>query len=49
MDYSQMLEQLRSGELDKFVVTSQEFSDFYVVWQRLSLSNAIRELPNVVV
>ncbi|WPQ68474.1 hypothetical protein [Weissella paramesenteroides] len=42
MDYSQMLDQLRSGELDEFVVTAKEFSDFYVVWRDYPYQNAIR-------
>lgn len=42
MDYNQMLEQLRSGELDQFIVTSEEFPDFYTVWRDYPYQNAVK-------
>lgn len=41
MDYNQMLDQLRSGELNQFIVTAKEFSDFYNVWRDYPYQNAI--------
>ena len=33
MDYEEMLEQLRSGELEEFVLEAKDFKEFYEVWR----------------
>lgn len=42
MDYEEMLEQLRSGELEEFVLEAKDFKAFYEVWRNYPYQNAIR-------
>ena len=41
MDYEEMLEQLRSGELEEFVLEAKDFKEFYEVWRNYPYQNAI--------
>jgi hypothetical protein len=46
MDYEAMLEQLRTGELEKFEITSDDFGRFYEVWRDYPYQNAIRGIAD---
>lgn len=42
MDYENLLNQLRQGELSEFVVEAKDFKAFYEVWRNYPYQNAIR-------
>ncbi|MDR3241930.1 MAG: hypothetical protein LBT37_07125 [Lactobacillaceae bacterium] len=42
MDYNALLEQVRLGELDKFVIEHTDFQEFYEIWRRYPYQNTIR-------
>lgn len=41
-DYEALLEQLRNGEIEEFVVNNIDFTAFHKVWQGYSFQNQIR-------
>ena len=46
MNYAEMLDQLRTGELDKFVVEAKNFNSFYKVWRDYPYQNAIKGIAD---
>jgi hypothetical protein len=46
MDYEALLEQVRTSEIEKFEVTSDEFGAFYEVWRDYPYQNAIRGIAD---
>ena len=42
MNYEELLDQLRTGELDQFVLEAKDFKEFYEVWRNYPYQNAIR-------
>ncbi|MDR3190236.1 MAG: hypothetical protein LBT80_03400 [Lactobacillaceae bacterium] len=45
-DYYEMLEQLRTGQLDQFVLEATEFPEFYEIWRNYSYQNVIRGIAS---
>jgi|GEM_PF-663172 len=46
MDYEQLLNQLRNGELSEFVLEAKDFKVFYEVWRNYPYQNAIRGIAD---
>lgn len=42
MDFEALLNQVRNGELEQFVLEAQDFPQFYEVWRDYPYQNAIR-------
>ena len=46
MNYEELLAQLRTGELDQFVLEAKDFKEFYEVWRNYPYQNAIRGIAD---
>ena len=46
MNYEELLDQLRTGELDQFVLEAKDFKEFYEVWRNYPYQNAIRGIAD---
>ena len=47
MDYQQLLQQLKDGQIDQFEINSQQYIDFQKAWQNFKYQQEIKGIAKI--